>query len=80
MVHPLNSCLFSYDSYYPLCIMLFQQTVTKAVVTLDKNQRLGDQFQLLVAMERMHLPRMWVERREEFDDPQVRIAGSTNDS
>ena len=38
-----------------------------AVVELEKNQELGDSFQLLVGLAEIHVPRMWVEKHENSD-------------
>ena len=37
------------------------------VVELEKNQILGDSFQLLVGLAEIHVPRMWVEKHPETD-------------
>uniref|UniRef100_A0A8B8A9B9 Poly [ADP-ribose] polymerase n=1 Tax=Crassostrea virginica TaxID=6565 RepID=A0A8B8A9B9_CRAVI len=41
-----------------------KKTLTKAVVALDKDQMIGDGFQLLIGLAEIHVPRMWVESNE----------------
>ena len=48
----------------------FKKTAAKAVVEMEKNQSVGDGFQLLVGLAEIHMPRMWVERQ---NDSQVHL-------
>ena len=78
--HPssnLTYCSRSYDTAELdackfFCFHAFQQTASKAVVELCKNQSMGDGFQLVVSLAEIHVPRMWVERHPEQPDSQVR--------
>ncbi|XP_078001506.1 protein mono-ADP-ribosyltransferase PARP4-like isoform X2 [Glandiceps talaboti] len=48
-----------------------KNTDTKAVVELEKDSVLGDNFQLLIDLAEIHVPRMWVERHSDGSDSQA---------
>ena len=58
------------SAFYTMHI-LTQQTASKAVVEMQKNQGLGDSFKLLLGLAEIHVPRMWVERMTDDADNQV---------
>ena len=58
------------SAFYTMLI-LEQQTASKAVIEMQKNQSLGDSFKLLIGLAEIHVPRMWVERMTDDADNQV---------
>lgn len=50
---------------------LFQRTQTKATIEMLENQSITDGFQLLIGLAEIHVPRMWVERKEGNKEHQV---------
>ncbi|KAK3593675.1 hypothetical protein CHS0354_013571 [Potamilus streckersoni] len=51
--------------------IMLMKTLTKAVVEMCNGQSLSDGFQLLIGLAEIHVPRMWVERKDTDSDHQA---------
>ena len=54
-------------------VVILQKTATKAVVQMEKNQKLDSGFQLQIGLAEIHVPRMWVEEDPDCPDHHVII-------
>ena len=65
------------NCFYKNVVFCVQKTATKAVVKIEKNQSLGENFLLLVELAEIHVPRMWVEEHPQSGSKVIHISYKT---